>query len=357
MNRYQMLQRTNYPDTNFAGIIILICLIVIIVLIIILYKVLKKRFNLNLSKEDISKKYSFYSLAKSVELESDEIKTLFSLVNKYNIKYPMTCFTNAKILDELIKKALTDIEKDNKLTPEEKTVKSSNLLEIKVKIEKNSRKNTGIRSTHLISERQKIVIFIRNIGYFYSIVRKTSPDYIAIELLSDKINKRILSAGDFLKAYFWREEDAGYIFETNIIKTDEHNVKIYYIKHSDNLVRTQKRKYRRIPVNLLGEVQQAEMKISNKKRKFTVNDLTTSKCIIKNLSAGGLLMLVERTNFTTEILKILFDVNNIKVSVFGKIIRSHTTFGGKEVTIQFVGILLKDKNIINRYVYNYMPGL
>ena len=87
----------------------------------------------------------------SIGLNPDEIKALFNLVIKHNIKYPLTCFTNARLLDDLIKKGLWDIEKRSKMTNEEKTFNSAILLEIKVKVERSLRENTGIRSTHFTS--------------------------------------------------------------------------------------------------------------------------------------------------------------------------------------------------------------
>jgi|GEM_PF-6714692 len=342
-------------NTNTLALIILLLVIILFVLYLIIYNYFKKKYNLDFSRKNYLKKHNFYSLGKSADLTQEETKHLYNIVIKQKIKYPLTCFTNAKLLDEIIKNELREIERYKNKTNEERTNESAIILEIKAKIEKSLRDNTGIRTTHLIIENQKMVIFVRNRGYFYATVLKNINEFLIIQLISKKIIKRVFSELDYLKIYFWREEDAGYIFESHIVGYGD-DIKTYYIKHSDNLIRSQKRKYRRVPVNINGDIYPMETKIINKKKKYILAGGPQIKCNIKNLSAGGLMMVSENIKTKNNIIKIVFTLNRYEVSTIGKIIRVHNFQDNLyEMTVQFLKMLLKDKNVINKYVYNYLP--
>ncbi|MCK4796725.1 MAG: PilZ domain-containing protein, partial [Spirochaetes bacterium] len=280
---------------------------------------------------------------------------LFNLIVKYKIGFPLTCFTNAKLLDSILKRGLTDIENSNNMSEEEKINNNFLLLEIKSKIELNSKKNMGIRSTHFMVEGQKVILFCRGKGYFYASVKRILNNITIVEIISKKVTRRIFAKNEFLKAYFWREEDAGYTFETQIVDFEE-DIRIYHIKHSDKLVRSQKRKYRRVPLNISGELYQVDLKIENNKRVYS---LLTDKVVVCNLielSAGGLKAKSDTMEEKEGIVKVEFEINKYPVSAIGRIVRfHHYAYGLKEFTIQFVKLKMRDKNLINKYVFNYFP--
>jgi len=214
--------KTQVQQVDYTGAIILLLLAVIVVLVIITVYYIKKKYNFLEHK-------NFNTLSKSSNLNIDETRILFNLITKNRIKYPLTCFTNAKLLDDILKKGIKEIHLNKTLNSKQKNEKIDELIDIKMKIESNSKKNIGIKSTHLISENQKIIVFIRGKGYFYATVRNNSKDFLVFEFISDLINKRLLNKDEFIKVYFWRNEDAGYIFETKILDLGQ-TVKSYLIK-------------------------------------------------------------------------------------------------------------------------------
>lgn len=354
--KFQMFSKglESAGDRNSASVIVFLVIFVLFITLLILYNYLKKKYNFQLIKKSNVKKGTFVSLAKSVGLNSDEIKALYDLMIVQNVKYPLTCFTNSKMLDEVLKKGLHSIEKNSRLLEKDKIYNSYLLLETKGKIENSLKKNIGIKSTHLISERQKIVLFFRSIGYFYSTVIRNSKDQLTIELVSEKINRRLFKKGEFVKCYLWREEDAGYTFETEILGYAE-DIRTYYLKHSDNLVRSQSRKYRRIPVNFIAEVFPVYLRTENNKKVFSLGTIS-SKGSIVNLSAGGLKIRADGIDGKEKYLKVSFDIGQYKINIIGKIVRLYQSDGVKEATLQFAKVSLKDRNYINTYVYNYFPG-
>ncbi len=339
---------------NTDAIIVLLIVIIVIILIFIIYNYYRKKYNVKLFKENNINKKNYNSLAKSVELSSEESKILLDFLVKYKLKYPLTCFTNSKILDEVLRKGLHNIEDNRNLDEKEKNNKSYILLDIKRKIDSSLRKNIGIKSTHFISESQKIVIFARGKGYFYANVIRNSKSYVIIEIISNKVQKKLFAINDFLKVYFWREEDAGYTFSTEIIGFGS-NVRSYLLKHSDNLNRSQKRKYRRVPVNIIADIFPVYVNYQSNNKQYSVGS-SVKKGNIINLSSGGLKIRTDGIEGNEKYIKIIFSLNKYNISLIGKIIRLYQYEEVKELTIQFIKISLKDINIVNKFVYKYLPG-
>ena len=135
----------NKADIDLIAIIILVVLIVLFIVYLIVNKYLKKEYGVS-SKESVKfRKSEFNSLCKSVGLNSEESRVFFKLVVKYRIRSPLLCFTNIKLLDEILKKGLDDIENDNNQTHDNKAYNNFLLLELRAKIEERLKKNTGIR--------------------------------------------------------------------------------------------------------------------------------------------------------------------------------------------------------------------
>ena len=342
-------------DTNTSILVIFLLVVAAIIAIAVIYNYLKNKYGLDFFNNLKMKKGGFYSLAKSVGLINEETKELLNIITKYKVKYPLTCFTNSKILDDILRKGLHDIDIDGFLKEEEKNYKDSILINIKLKIESNLKKSIGIKSTHLITENQKMVLFIRGKGYFYASLIKNVKDYLAVMIISELVTKRLFSLGDFLKIYFWRAEDAGYTFETQVLGLGD-KIREYHLKHSDELNRSQKRKYRRIPVNIICDIATVFYRIIGEKKTFTIGQKSGQGTIV-NLSAGGLKIKSDRISTSEKFINIVFDINKNTINAVGKIIRLYEAQGIKEITMQFVKISNNDINIINRYVYRYFPGL
>ena len=190
-------------------------------------------------------------------------------------------------------------------------------------------------------------------GYYYGNVIKNNKNYLVVELISEKILKRVLTLNEFVKIYLWREEDAGYTFETEVVGLGD-NVRIYYFKHTDRFARTQKRKFRRIPVRLTGEMYIINIRRENDKKTY-ITDPRPNNINIVNLSSGGLRLHVNDINKDQKFIKVVFNLNKISISAIGKIARFYQKEDYKDLTIQFVKISLNDINQINQFVYKYYP--
>jgi hypothetical protein len=339
---------------NSDIIIVLLIFAILVVVIILIYNYYKKNYNVKIYKDHNINKKNYNSLAKSVQLSGEQSKILLDFLVKFKFKYPLTCFTNSKVLDEVLRKGLHSIEDNKSIDEKGKNYKNFLLLDIKRKIDSSLRNNIGIKSSHFISENQKIVVFARGKGYFYASVIRNSKDYLIVEIISKKVQKKIFSLNDFLKVYFWREDDAGYTFETEVIGFG-NNVRSYLLKHSSNLVRSQKRKYRRVPVNIISDIYSVYSTTKGNKKSYSVSS-TVKKGNIINISSGGLKIRTDGIEGNEKYLKIIFTLNKYNIESIGKIVRLYQYEDIKEITVQFVKISLENVNIINKFVYKYLPG-
>ena len=165
------------PSNGNSNTMIIFLIIIAIIVLIILINYLKKKFNLVIFKKYNVKKSTFNSLSNSVGLNNDETKLLFNMVVKQNLKFPLNCFTNTKVLDDVLIKELHELERDSSINQKDRDDKTYFIFNIKSKIDENLKKNIGLKSTHLISENQKVVIFIRNSGYYYGNVIKNNKNF------------------------------------------------------------------------------------------------------------------------------------------------------------------------------------
>jgi c-di-GMP-binding flagellar brake protein YcgR len=114
----------------------------------------------------------------------------------------------------------------------------------KIEIDKTSVKNR-ISDSRSISEGQALRILVTGSGVFKSHVIKNINDYMTISRpVSNKKNSSNMPwTGVKISVYFWRENDAGYVFDSEVLdEVYSLGYSSLKITHGDSLFRTQKRK-------------------------------------------------------------------------------------------------------------------
>lgn len=345
-------------ESNFFSkpvIVILLLIMVGVFIVLLISYVYKKKVDEKYSRLKINKR-QFFNIAQEIGLSLDQTRILLDLIIKQNIKSGYSCFTKGKLLDEILSYAFFDVENNKQLPVVEKEIYKKELFEIKRIVENNSKKNQGITSTLLIVENQKIIIFYRGLGYFYAKVIKNTQNGLIISLMSDKIKKRILKKNVYIKIYFWRKNDAGYIFNSQVIGSDDEDIKVFLISHSDSLKRSQKRKYRRVPVNIKGTINLVNSKIVKGKKKYFIDSELVYESVFLNLSTGGARIETTALGKNMNFIAINFVLLQQNISAIGKIIRYREFKSSKtEIVVQFVRIKLKERNVIDQYIYNFLP--
>ena len=102
----------------------------------------------------------------------------------------------------------------------------------------------GIRSSRQIGAGQRLRVLVHGIGVFGSTVIDNHQRYLVVSYPSGgRLPRDWVWKGKKVSVYFWRREDAGYVFDSYVIDDLRiRNVPVLQVSHSEALLRTQKRK-------------------------------------------------------------------------------------------------------------------
>mgnify|MGYP005841968371 CR=1 FL=1 len=187
----------------------------------------------------------FFAKGKDAGFSFSELRLLRKLAISAELEDPSTLFWSEKQLDrcigELIKKAEVT-GTDRKIETQDFL---SKLYEYRKKIEfEHPRYKKGISSSRLIGESQPIKVLVDGLGVFKSQVVANSDRFLTIQKPNIPPQKGgIIWRGKRLAIYFWRKDDAGYVFDTYVLdEAMARGTSVLQIAHSDSLFRTQKRR-------------------------------------------------------------------------------------------------------------------
>lgn len=199
-------------------------------------------------KGDSKSNYSwleFFAKGKDAGFSFSELQLLRKLAISAELEDPSTLFWSEKQLDrcigELIKKAEVTGEGRNQETQDF----LSKLYEYRKKIEfEHPRYKKGITSSRSIGETQQIKVLVEGVGVFKSQVVANSDRFLTIQKPNIPAQKGGFNwQGKRLAIYFWRKDDAGYVFDSYVLdEAMARGVSVLHIAHSDSLFRTQKRR-------------------------------------------------------------------------------------------------------------------
>jgi c-di-GMP-binding flagellar brake protein YcgR len=198
-------------------------------------------------KEKKASWIQFFAKGKDAGFSLKEIQLLRRLAVVSNLEDPTSLFWSQNQLDHCIRSMVRNI----RFTGSDPATQDflSKLYDYRKKIEmEKPRIKNGISSSRQISESQKLRVLVSGTGIFNSQVIKNTSQYMTIARpVNPNIPVSFSWTGLNLSVYFWRLDDAGYVFDTMV--TDEvysKGMSSLKIDHSDSLFRTQKRKSLRI---------------------------------------------------------------------------------------------------------------
>jgi hypothetical protein len=176
---------------------------------------------------------------------------------------------------------------------------------------------SGISSSRQMSEGQPVRILVPGIGVYRSEVVKNIGHYLTI---SRPVNNKITTAlqwhGLKISIYFWRDDDAGYVFDTDV--TDEvfsKGISSLKVEHNDSLFRTQKRKSLRIKTN-----KPAFLYLANSSDvPGRIEKDPGLKCFLEDISDSGCAVRVGGQADSGMRLKVQFVVDNAPICMLGTV--------------------------------------
>ncbi|MFP4643799.1 MAG: flagellar brake protein [Spirochaetales bacterium] len=188
----------------------------------------------------------FFVKGKESGFSFSEINLLRRVAVQNDLKNPTSLFWSEKTLDRCIRSTIVRFRSRGEEESDHAVDFLSKLYQFRKHVEFNQPKyRLGLRSTRNISKGQPLKItFPGASGAFTSRVVENMRKYLAITYPEGRrLPPGFSWQGQKISVYFWRQEDAGYYFESKVIGDYlERKYPILHIQHADQIVRTQKRR-------------------------------------------------------------------------------------------------------------------
>jgi c-di-GMP-binding flagellar brake protein YcgR len=262
----------------------------------------------------------FFAKGKDAGFSFREIELLRRLAQKCNIEDPSSLFWSQNQLDICIRSLVRSLRMSGEVEDAGTQAFLSKLYDFRKKVEmEKPRIKNGISSSRQVSEGQSLRILVTGTGVFKSQVIKNINQYLTI---SRPTNPKISTSAAFawsglkIAVYFWREDDAGYVFDSEV--QDEvfsRGLSSLKITHSDSLFRTQKRKNIRIKLH-----KAAFLYLKKEGDEPGTLEITPGlKCFLEDLSDAGCAVTVGGRAAAGLEVKIQFALDNTAISMSGTV--------------------------------------
>lgn len=285
-----------------------------------------------------------------------ELNTLWKVSQICNLTEAVSLFYSMPSLTQCISHIKTQSESAGALNAAKFQKLLTKLYEFRNKIEKNEDKKRGLDSTQSLSNHQKLRIILPGKGVFSSEIVNNGRE-IAIKLPTQK-NQITVDGKDWvgqtINVYLWRTGDARYVFDTTVLHEGLFLGKpSLFLKHTTNLVRTQKRNSIRSKCHILAELYILKEKV------IDYNVIETKpgyKCLLEDISENGALIRIGGKGVPNIQIRLQFQVNNRLVVMFGivRTVEFNEELNQSRLHFECIHIDPAMKNQILSYVYNIM---
>ena len=228
----------------------------------------------------------FFARGKDAGFSAHEINLLRQVAIRAELEDPGALFWSVRQLDLCIK----DLLRKARMTGEERSKETQDFLSklylYRKKIEfEQPRYKKGIKSSRSIAEAQRLRLLVEGAGVFVASVVRNSDRFLTISIpIGPALPASFSWKGRRLSVYFWRRDDAGYVFDTLVLDAaDMRSTPVLQLAHSDSLFRTQKRKSVRTKTRISAYLY--IMKDEENPGKIEVEP--GLRCIVEDLSEDG----------------------------------------------------------------------
>ncbi len=263
----------------------------------------------------------FYSKGMDAGFSLSEINLLWTASQKAELENPPSIYGSVEELDKAINqitggKKFADLKGND---PE--TVILKKLFEYRKKVEMSRPKyRSGLKSTRNIAIGQRLTIRADGIGVYSSKVVENEQSYLTITIpIGDTLPGGFSWRQGRINIYFWRKDDAGYFFQTKLIDRfyDRKNLH-FHVHHSDNILRSQKRKSVRANASIPARM--FPLKTLDEANQWMESSPGLS-CLIVDLSEDGAAMKIGGRGKKNQPFKLQFKIRDEILVVSGAVKR------------------------------------
>jgi c-di-GMP-binding flagellar brake protein YcgR len=259
----------------------------------------------------------FFSKGKEAGFSIRELEQIRRLVINCNIEDPASIFSSQHHLEICIRSVVNAVRMSGDSDDPGVQDFLSRLFDYCKQLGIiNSEKKSTITTSRQISEGQVLKVLVPGTGVFKSEVIKNFGNYLTI---SRPMNQRMTSHmqwdGLRISVYFWREDDAGYVFDTEV--SDEvfsKGISSLKVVHNDALFRTQKRSSLRVKLH-----KAAFVYLVNETDPHKMEKAPGLRCMMEDISDTGCAFRVTGMTPIGQRLKVQFSLDRVPVCMPGTV--------------------------------------
>ena len=259
----------------------------------------------------------FYAKGKDAGFSFKEIELLRRLAVKSSLEDPSSLFWSQNQLDLCIRSMVRNMHLGGENVQESQDFLSK-LYDFRKKIEmEKPRIKNGISNSRQINDGQDLRVLVAGSGVFKSQVVKNTNQYITVSRPVAARQPGTFSwTGQKISVYFWREEDAGYVFDSSVLdEVFSKGIASLKISHSDSLFRTQKRKSIRVKIH-----KAAFLYLLNNEDDLNRIEVNPGlKCFLEDISDTGCALTIGGKAASGLRVKIQFALNNNPIVMTGTV--------------------------------------
>ncbi len=329
-----------------------------ILLLVVVVVLLLVTFTLLLRGDRRFSPLEYYARGKEVGFSMAESKAILDMSRTAGIADPTSALWSIRELDACIKAFDRKFRSEGKERDRDTLRFMEKVYEFRKNLEFDQPKyKAGITSSRFIRSNQRIRVLIEGIGVYSSTVIDSNDRYMVISYpVGAKIPPGFQWKGSRVSVYFWRQEDAGYVFDTYVLEDLRiRNIPVLQLGHSESLLRTQKRKSLRVRSRMPAYLYLLKRLEGAYEKPERVPGL---KCVVQDLSEDGLSVLIGGKAKVGLLVKAQFYVGDDQIVVSGTV-RATEYDGEKKQSLLHVEVMLPSprmRNLIRSHVYNVGPG-
>jgi len=260
----------------------------------------------------------FFNKCREIGFNAKETEALRRLALQRGLGDPISIFSSQEQLDTCIRLLVQEMKASGKGDEREAQDFLSKLYDHRQKIElAGPMDKIGISNSNQIKNGQVFKILVVGTGFFKSQLVRNAGGYMTISRPVGSENVSVKEwRGSKISIYFWRENDAGYTFDTEV-KDEVYSLGILSLKiaHSFSLTRVQKRKSVRAKMAV-----PAFLYLVDEAEPFhKVEGSPGLKCMLEDLSDTGFAVTVGGKAADGLHVKVQFELNQVAVCISGTV--------------------------------------
>lgn len=303
-------------------------------------------------------RFTFFINGLDAGFSFPDLFLLWEVANMCNLEQPLQLFWSINALDKCMAQ-ITNQAEENGEEPSPKTQKLiSKLFDYRTKIQNESDDKKGLSSTKTLDRGQRIRVLLPGKGVFASEITGNGSQLVIsvprqkdmIPITSEEWVNKVVSV------YLWRKGDARYVFDTVVTQSGLYIGKpSLFLKHSTELVRTQKRKAVRAKCQIYGKIFIITKPLTDYSAIETQNGY---KCLIEDISESGAQIRIGGKGAENVQIQLQFNIQNMLIVMYGIIRTVNYSEVEQQSLLHFECIHIEQgmRNEVLRYVYNLLPA-